>query len=354
MDCDFLIIGGGIAGSAAGAALADHGRVVLWEAEDAFAYHASGRSAALFEESYGLAPVVALNRASRPAHEAGGWMSPRGFLLVATKGQEEAFDRDCDQMCLGAMPLDEARAMVPILSDAVVRAAHDPSAMDLDTDAMVQAGLRAIRAGGAAQTGRRVTAIDRLPGGWRVRAGEAEITARQIVDAAGPWADAVARLAGVAPLELTPFRRSMARLAAPGGHDVRHWPMLMGPGEAWYAKPDAGAWIVSPAEEEAFEASDAFADDMVLAEGLDRYQQAVTAPVTRPLATWAGLRTFAPDRCLVIGPSEVDGFWWCAGQGGYGFQTAPAAARLLADRVAGRVPELAPDVVAALDPRRFH
>ncbi|WP_298429332.1 FAD-binding oxidoreductase [uncultured Jannaschia sp.] len=351
---EFLIIGGGIAGLAAGQALAPLGRVLVLEAEAAIGHHASGRSAALFEESYGKPAVIALNRASRPDHATAGHLSARGFLLVAVEGEDAAFEADLQAMSIAEMSVADARTRVPILSDGVTRAAFEPDAMDLDTDAMLQAGARAVRAGGGAVlTGMRVDAIARAPGGWQVWAGGETHEARTLVNAAGPWADAVARMAGATPLGLTPLRRSMARLKAPGGHDVRGWPMLMGAGESWYAKPDAGAWIVSPAEEDPSEPLDAFADDMVLAEGLARYQEAVTEEVTRPIATWAGLRTFTPDRLLAIGPSELDGFWWSVGQGGYGFQTAPAAARLLADRIAGRGSELGAETVAALDPRRF-
>jgi glycine/D-amino acid oxidase-like deaminating enzyme len=146
----------------------------------------------------------------------------------------------------------------------------------------------------------------------------------------------------------------MARIPAPGGHDVSRWPMMFGPGEDWYAKPDAGALIVSPAEEDLMEPHDAWADDMVLAEGLARYEEVVTEPVTRLISSWAGLRTFSPDRVLVIGrdPREPS-FFWLAGQGGYGFQTCPAASRLAADLIGGRTPELDADLVAALSPARF-
>jgi len=155
-------------------------------------------------------------------------------------------------------------------------------------------------------------------------------------------------------LGIVPHRRSMARLAAPGGHDTTKWPMFFGPNESWYAKPDAGALLVSPAEEVATHPHDAYADDMTLAEGLDRYQQMVTEPVTRPLATWAGLRSFAPDRTLVLGRDpHVPEFVWCAGQGGYGFQTSPAASALLADLVNGREPEIDAVSVAALRPDRL-
>ena len=146
----------------------------------------------------------------------------------------------------------------------------------------------------------------------------------------------------------------MARLPAPGGHALRDWPIFFGVGETWYAKPDAGALLVSPADEDPVEPHDAWADDMVLAEGLARYSAMVTEPVTRVLTSWAGLRSFSPDRALVLGPDpDAPEFIWCAAQGGYGFQTAPAASQLLADLVMGRTPGLAADVVASLTPDRF-
>jgi len=130
--------------------------------------------------------------------------------------------------------------------------------------------------------------------------------------------------------------------------------MLFGVGETWYAKPDAGALIVSPAEEHPMPPQDAWADDMVLAEGLARYEEMVTEPVTKLLSNWAGLRTFSPDRVLVIGPDpQVPSFFWLAGQGGYGFQSSPAASQLAADLIAGRPPALSADLIAALSPARF-
>jgi len=146
----------------------------------------------------------------------------------------------------------------------------------------------------------------------------------------------------------------MARIPAPGGLDVAGWPLLFGPGESWYAKPDAGGWIVSPAVEDPVEPHDVWADDMVLAEGIARYQEHVSVEVTRVETSWAGLRTFAPDRALVIGPdTAAPEFFWCAGQGGYGMQTAPAAAALLAAHVAGTGSELDRRAIAALHPARF-
>ncbi|NHB75775.1 NAD(P)/FAD-dependent oxidoreductase [Rhodobacter calidifons] len=357
MDADFLIIGGGIAGVSAAARMSELGSVILLEAEDTLAHHASGRSAALFEPRYGAPAVVGLSMASE-AHfrSLPGVLSPRGLLLVAKADAEEAFEHDLNGMAFDRISLEEARAIVPILNpETVAMAGYAAHAEDLDTDLVVQGFAREARARSArVLTRARVSAIAKDGAGWRVTCDAGEFTARMIVNAAGAWVDQVAAMAGVRPLGFTPYRRSMARIPAPGGLDVSRWPMLFGPGEDWYAKPDAGALIVSPAEEDLMEPHDAWADDMVLAEGLARYEEMVTEPVTRLLASWAGLRTFSPDRVLVIGPDVREpGFFWLAGQGGYGFQTCPAASRLAADLIGGRTPDIEADLVAALSPSRF-
>ena len=230
-------------------------------------------------------------------------------------------------------------------------AGYADHAWDIDTDALMQGFRR--RSGARIVTGARVVRIWR-EGRWFAEWAGGVASGKVLVNAAGAWADGLAAMAGVGPLGIVPYRRSMARIPAPGGHDVREWPMMFGPGEDWYAKPDAGALIVSPAEEEAMPAHDAFADDMVLAEGLARYEAMVTEPVTRLLSSWAGLRSFAPDRVPVIGfDPRADGFFWLAGQGGYGFQTCPAAAELAACLISGEAPVLATQTVKALSPLRF-
>jgi glycine/D-amino acid oxidase-like deaminating enzyme len=359
MTHDFLIIGGGIAGVSAGARLSELGTVLLLEAEPALAYHASGRSAALYEAQYGKPATIALNLASRADHESldGGVLSPRGLMMLAAPGEEEVFAADIAAMGLPRISVEEAVAMVPALNPAAIAgvAAHG-DAWDIDTDRLVQHFARTIRgAGGRVRTGVLVTAITRVAGGWEVTAAGETHAARQLVNAAGAWADRIAAMAGIAPIGITPLRRSVARIPAPGGMDVSGWPMLLGAGESWYAEPDAGQLIVSPAEEDPVaEPHDAWPEDMVLAEGIARYQRFATEEVTRLTASWAGLRSFAPDRLLVLGPDPVDpAFVWSAGQGGYGFQTAPAASRLVADLVAGRAPVLEPATVAALSPARF-
>ena len=357
MTPDIVIIGGGIAGISAGARLAPHARVVVLEAEDSLGHHASGRSAALYEPYYGAPAVVELSMASGDFFRSiPGVLSPRGLLLVAREEQRAAFDRDLSGMNFDRIPVAEAQAMFPILNTEVVAlAGHASHAEDIDTDLLLQGFARTLRAqGGQIVTRARVETIARTDQGWRVTWPGGMTEAGLVVNAAGAWVDEVARLAGVQPLGFTPYRRSMARIPAPGGRDVSGWPMVFGPGEAWYCKPDAGALIVSPAEEHPMDPHDAWADDMVLAEGLARYEEFVTEPVTRVISNWAGLRTFSPDRTLVIGRDpRAPGFFWLAGQGGQGFQSCAGASQLAADLILGQTPALPARLVAALDPARF-
>lgn len=356
---DFLIIGGGIAGISVAARLSHLGRVTVLEAEDALAYHASGRSAALYEARYGLPTTIALNLASYDHHATahGGVLSPRGLMLLAGPDDRDAFERDRDAMELTEIDVDAARDLIPILNPAAIGGvAHATGASDIDTDKLIQDFAREVRGnGGTIATGMPVDRITRADGHWTVHAGGDAYIAKTLVNAAGAWADHIADMAGVTPVGLTPLRRSVARMPAPGGHDVTGWPMIMGAGESWYAKPDAGAWIVSPAEEDPVDAPhDAWPEDLRLAEGIARYQPFVTEEVTRITSSWAGLRSFAPDRALVLGPDpDTPDFVWVAGQGGYGFQTAPAASRFVADIIAGRAPELDATTTAALLPGRL-
>jgi D-arginine dehydrogenase len=358
MDIDFLIIGAGIAGLSAAAELSALGHVVVLEGEDAPGFHASGRSAAIFARNYGPAPVLALNEASLPELQASeGLLSERGIMFVAGPHQAVEFAGLVSEQRLDVLNFAEAVRYMPLLKPgAVAFAGYTDQAWDIDTDRMLQGYARKLRAsGGQIECRRQVTGIARVADGWLVStAAGLEYRARNIINAAGAWADQVATLAGIAPLGITPMRRSMARIPAPGGVDVSTWPMVLAVDMSFYCKPDAGSLIVSPADEDQVEPHDAWADDMVLAEGMARYEEMVTEPVTRLESSWAGLRSFAPDEVLVLGPSGQDAsFVWAAGQGGYGFQTAPAAARLVADLVAGRVPELAPETVQALSAKRF-
>lgn len=357
MDRDFLIVGGGIAGISAAARLSALGSVVVLEGEDSLAHHASGRSAALFEPRYGAPAVVGLSLASEAYFRtAEGILSPRGLMIVAKVDQQAAFEVDLAAMEFTRISVAEARDVVPILNpDSVAFAGLADHAWDIDTDRLIQGFARDARARGAQiLTKAKVTAIAKTGAGWRVSSPAGEWTAGMVINAAGAWVDLVAEMAGIRPLGFQPMRRSMARIPAPAGLDVSRWPMVFGAAEAWYAKPDAGALIVSPSEEHPMDPHDAWADDMVLAEGLARYEEMVTEPVTRVISNWAGLRTFSPDRVLVIGPDQADPtFFWLGGQGGYGFQSCPAASQLVADLINGRTPALEAGLVAALSPARF-
>lgn len=355
---DILIIGGGIAGVSAAAALSSQANVTLLEAEPQLGYHASGRSAAMFLADYGNSVVRALNHASEDhlQNANGGVLSKRGIMLVARPSERNDFIAQAKAFNIDEISMEEARAHVPILHPTQTGfAAYRDDAYDLDADRLLQNYAAEARRNGAnIVTNSRVSAIIKTNGNWQVTAGEKTFRATIIINAAGAWVDKIATKAGINPLGFQPFRRSMARLPAPGGHDVSTWPFIDAVNERWYAKPDAGHWIVSPSEQDLVEPHDAWADDMVLAEGLDRYSEMVTEPVTRLETSWAGLRTFSPDRALVIGASLDDpSFYWFAGQGGYGFQSAPAASALIADVVLGQMPSLPSNIVKALSPQRF-
>ncbi len=358
MISDFLIIGGGIAGISAAARLSHLGRVTVLEAEAHLAHHASGRSAALFEPFYGLPPIVELSHASEDhlRHAQGGVLSPRGLMIVAAEAERDAFLHDIEVMNLAEISVAEALGHMPILNtETLSYAGWAGHAWDIDTDLLIQNFLREARGNGAqVVTGARVGQIEKTAAGWRAVTPTGDHQGRMLINAAGAWVDQIAQMAGVDSPGFTPMRRSMARIPAPGGHDVSKWPMAFGVGETWYSKPDAGALIVSPAEEHPMDPHDAWADDMVLAEGLARYEEHVTEPVTRLLSSWAGLRTFAPDRVPVIGAAPADpSFFWLAGQGGYGFQSAPTISRLVADLIADHPAEIGADTLAAVSPDRF-
>ncbi len=364
MSIDVIVVGGGIAGIGAAARLAGAARVLVLERERHPGTHATGRSAAMLLDDYGNAAIRALTAAGRPFYDAPDpefWPVPllerRGELLLA-RTDEEAAAEEQRAGSGGAARLtpDEARELVPILDpSAFALALHMAGACDIDVDALLQGFLRLLRAGGGrVETGAEVTGLARRDGLWQVATARGDFAAPVLVNAAGAWADGLAALAGLAPLGVRPLRRSAAILPAPAGHDVAGWPLFGSLAEDWYAKPMGGKLMVSPAEEEPAEAHDAFADDMVLAEGLDRYERMVTVPVTRVERSWAGLRSFVADRTPVAGfDPRTDGFFWLAGQGGYGIQTAPALSALAADLILGRAPCLPAEILASLDPSRL-
>ncbi|WP_421706928.1 NAD(P)/FAD-dependent oxidoreductase [Algihabitans sp.] len=372
---DIVVIGGGMAGASAAAeilAAEPSLRVLLLEGEARPGYHTTGRSAACFIQNYGNASIRQFNRASRPIFEAhplaveveeapASLLSPRGILQLDDGTQAAAFD-DLMAEGDGVEALDEAsvHALVPALRPgSFTRAAYEADAMDIDVDRLHQIYLRFLKqAGGTLVCNARVTALRRADEVWHLETTAGAFAAPLIVNAAGAWADQVAQQAGLPPVGLQPLRRSAALLAPRDGWDVARWPLTGDLGERWYMRPDAGRMMVSPADADLVEPQDAWPDDLVLAEGLDRFARVFDYEVTRLEASWAGLRTFAPDKSLVIGFDPAgEGFFWLAGQGGYGIQTAPAAARLTAALVLGKAlpPELAAQTfeTEGVSPARF-
>ncbi|MGF7160729.1 D-arginine dehydrogenase [Rhodoligotrophos appendicifer] len=362
---DVAVIGAGIAGVGIAAELSRKRNTLVIEAEDQPGYHSTGRSAAIFIKHYGNQTIKKLTAAAEafyrnPPAEVTETplLSPRGELMLSDGTDEELFaEHVVGSSVLTEISPSEALAMVPILRPEKVKRAAREEASDIDVNALHQGWLRLFRKrGGTLLTNARVSGLKRDAGRWEITTPAGTVSAKILVNAAGAWADRVAQMAGLKPVGLTPYRRSMAVLPAPDGYDISKWPLFGPARELWYCKPEAGQLYVSPAEEHPVEPHDAYPDDMVLAEGLDRFEQAVTMPVTRILRSWAGLRTFAPDRTLVVGfdPAAED-FFWVAGQGGYGIQTSPAVSRLGAGLIDGTPPDDFDQetVIARLDPGRF-
>ncbi len=351
LECDVLIIGAGIAGASIGFFLAPHVRVVVLERESQPGYHSTGRSAAMFMENYGTGQVRALTRASRAFLEAppegfcdGPVLAPRGSMLLATPGQGELFEAQCEILRTTSRPvrpIDAAEACerVPVLrAEHVLGAAFDPDASDIDVDRLHQGYLRGIgRRGGRVVCDADVTGLARTSAGaWLAETrGGLRCTAPIVVDAAGAWCDAVARLAGVAPIGLVPKRRTAFTFAAPIGVDFARWPTFGALDETWYVKPDAGVLLGSPANVDPVEPQDVQPEELDVALAIDRIETATTLAV-RPQRAWAGLRSFVADGDLVGGfAAEAPGFFWLAAQGGYGIQTSAAMGEACAALVRG-------------------
>ena len=369
---DVIVIGGGIAGASAAAFLSQTRRVVLLERESHPGYHTSGRSAALFSETYGNAVVRGLSVGSRSFLEGPpqGFadhpiLSPRGGLFI---GRPEHLGEIASRAAQGsrlvpsvrAVDADEARRLVPILRPEVVAGGiYEPDAMDIDTHGLLHGFLKVLRGnGGRVVTDAEVEALDRRPDGWQVATPSGSFVAPVVVNAAGAWADVLAYMAGAAPVGLVPKRRTAFMVEPPPGHDIRDWPITGTVEENFYFKPDAGMLLCSPEDETPSEPCDAQPEEIDIAVAVDRIQASADLPVHRIGRKWAGLRSFVADKTPVVGfDPKIDGFFWLAGQGGYGFQTAPAMARTAAALAMGRpLPAdlLELDVTqAALSPARF-
>lgn len=346
----YLIIGAGIAGASIAYWLAPHASVILLEQEAQPGYHSTGRSAALFMESYGPEQVRALTCASRaffetppPGFTDHPILSPRGAMMVAAHGQADLLDEH-DAIVRSVsrhakrLSAESACALVPALRrEAVLGAVFEPDAADIDVHALHQGYLRGARAAGAAQVcDARVTALSHEQGLWRVTAGGRRFTAEVIVNAAGAWCDVIAELAGAAPIGLVPKRRSAFTFLPPPGMDVARWPMFIGVDESYYVKPDAGILLGSSANADPVAPHDVQAEELDIALAIDRIQSMTTMTIRRPQHVWAGLRSFVRDGSLVGGfDAKRPGFFWAAAQGGYGIQSSAAAGQLYASLLLG-------------------
>ncbi len=346
---DFIVIGGGMAGTSAAAHLAGRGSVALLERETQVGYHSTGRSAALFSTIYGNAPVRALTRASQAfLFESPSWftetplVSPRSTLFFATQEQTALlaeFRADAD-VAVHTRELDaaQAQALVPAFKPGYLGGAVlEPGSADIDVAALHQGYLRqARRAGAAVLLDCAIAGLRRAGGRWVLRTSQGTVSAPVVVNAAGAWGDEVARLAGVVPVGLRPLRRTAMLIDAPHGLACARWPASIAIDESFYFKPDAGRLLLSPADEEPSPPCDAQPEDLEVAIAVDRFETASGARVEKVLHRWAGLRVFSADRTPVVGfDPGADGFFWLVGQGGYGIQSAEGLGRLTAALACG-------------------
>ena len=349
---DFAIVGAGIAGASTGWELSARAPTVLLERESQPGYHTTGRSAALYMETYGTPAIRALTRASRAffdqAPAAFGddpILTPRGVMHVAAAAQADLLEaawrelsgRSRDVRRLGQ---DEMLAAVPCLRpEAAAFGLAEDGASDIDVHAMHQGYLRGFRQnGGRVLTDAHVTGLTRDAGLWTVTLADGRaVRARHLVNAAGAWADELADLAGARRIGLEPRRRTAFTFAPPEGVDAARWPAVVGIDESYYFKPDAGQLLGSPANADPVHPHDVVPEELDVALGIHHIEQATTLTIRRPHRVWAGLRSFVADGDMVIGwDDEREGFFWLAGQGGYGIQSAAGAALLARSLLLGQ------------------
>lgn len=364
---DILVIGGGIAGLSAAAALSKHARVAVVEAEEQIGYHSSGRSATMLHYALGDRLVRALTLASRPFFDR----PPEGFtdvplghrlpLLVHTREEERAaLDRlDAEISAFAQIErLDRAgvQALCPLLRDDARHGIADFNAIRLDPHALLQGNLRQLRSsGGELHTGQRIARIEHESGVWTVTSEKGDqFTAPILVNAAGSWADQVARLAGLQTLGLEPKRRTIITFEAPPGTALDSLPFAKTIGDELYFAAESGRLFASPMDEGPSEPMDAQPDEYEVALAAHRMEERTTVEVRHIHSKWAGLRTFTADRHPAVGfAPDANGFFWLAGQGGFGLQTSPAIAAIVDSLIAGSAWPI-PEVAAAdLSPLRF-
>lgn len=352
---DIAVIGAGIAGASVAAELSATGQtVVLMEAEDQPGYHTTGRSAAVYSPVYGPEPIRALTRASLPfySNPPDGFsqrplLSPIDAVFVARSDQLETLDAMQAELAqaegVSRIGADELYKRLPILRKGYGAAAlWDTATSEIDVAALHQGYLRLFKArGGQLSTGARVTALTRCNDEWQIDSTRGQICAGVVVNAAGAWAEQLGEMAGAERIGLVPKRRTALMVNAPDGIETRGLPLSIDVQEQFYLKPDAGKLLISPANEDPEVPCDVQPDEMDIAICVDRIERAFEVQVKRIEQSWAGLRSFVSDKSPVAGYSKrVAGFYWLAGQGGYGLQSAPGLARFSCADILGRsIPE---------------
>lgn len=353
-DYDIAIIGGGISGFAAACFLAeergDGSRIVVIERESQPGYHTTGRSAAMYTEIYGNATIRSIVRSGRKFLEEPevrysdtSFLSPRGALMVASGDDESRADQFMAEMnrpdVLERIGVDRCREISPTLDpDRIAGGVWEPSAMDIDVHALLQAYIRVYRGlNGQVLQDAEVRSIDRSGGRFHVETSAGKVSAEIVINAAGAWGDEVGKMAGAAPVGLVPKRRTALTFDPPGSVDHRKWPLSCDMDEQWYFKPDAGRILASPADQTPSPACDAQPEEMDIAICMDRIETMTTLSIGRPASTWAGLRCFVDDHSPVNGfDDRIENFYWLVGQGGYGIKTSCGMARIACARIAGR------------------
>lgn len=334
---DIAIVGAGMAGASLAAELAGQGRIAVLEAEATPGYHATGRSAAFWTESYGGPGVQPLTSASGPWLHANGFLKPRGALTIARAGREDELERFAAGFAalgvrIEVLDRDAIEQRLPGLRPEWTRGAFEPDCHDIDVAGLHQHYLAGARRGGVEVIcSARLASVEHDNAGWRLSLADGrEIAAAVLVNAAGAWADPVAAMAGVRPLGIAPFRRTVAQVrTAPAPSP--ELPLVLDLNEQFYFKPESGRLWLSPHDETPSAPCDAVAEEIDVALAIDRLGEVVDWRVERVEHRWAGLRSFAPDRLPVYGfDMRQEDFFWFAGQGGFGIQTAPAAAQLAA------------------------
>ncbi|MDG5749998.1 FAD-dependent oxidoreductase [Qipengyuania sp. XHP0211] len=355
---DFAIVGAGIAGASLAAELSATGAtVLLLEAEDRPGYHSTGRSAAFWEECYGGPDIVPLTLASGRYLREGGFLTQRGALYIGRASDTHAIDRfeqrfDGTGVTIEQLDRDALEQRLPGLRPDWTRAIWEPACADIDVGALHQHYLAMAKRGGVQLVCRaRIVDASRRDGQWTLTSAAGESwTAGALINAAGAWADEFAQLAGARPVGIQPLRRTVVqlRVAPQVPPDL---PLVLDIGGGFYFKPESGRVWLSPHDEEPSEPCDAAPEELAVAQAIDRFESVVDWQVEAVERKWAGLRSFAPDRRPVYGwDPYVEGFGWFAGQGGFGIQTSPAAARLAAQLFTGASGD---DLTAAVDPSPY-